>query len=122
MPPDIIAELPKTADELLVELYNGPRMKKTKSKELTPGVKAATVLLELHEDITPAQYAELATKLKAVVVNGVAGVQGITLMCVNQDADGVVRTIQTEQEIPEGRKIVVYVTTHVRLDRIPEVE
>ena len=119
MPPYTIVELPKTADELLIEMYNGSRMKKTKSKELTPGVKVATVLLEMHEDITPTQYAELSTKIKAVVVNAVAGVQGITLVCDNQDAGGTVQTVQTEQDVPEGRKLVVYVTTHFRLDSIP---
>lgn len=86
----------------------GRRVKETERTVITPGVKYAMVLLELHPSAVPSDYAALRTVIKAI-----PRIQEVTLLVDNQNAAGDVQTALT---IPAGTQLMLYATADVRIE------
>ena len=99
-----------SADQQQINRYN-KGMHSADILDLVPGDKYALCLLNLNGAVVPGDYATLKTNIE-----GVTGVQKITLVVDNQNAGG---TVTTAGSVPAGKKLVAVVELNLRIEDIP---
>ena len=95
-----------TADEQQKLVYNR-KVRASNSVELPLGKKLACVVLQLHPDVTQADYSALAATIKVI-----GGIQDVNLL-----VDGL-----TPDSIPDGTKLMLVADVQLRIDDLPEEE